>query len=66
MIKFIRALRLSNFVILSPSMSGHFALPYVMQTNTKQQTLRGFIPIAPVGTESFDANDYKRVNVSHL
>ena len=45
-------------------MSGHFALPYVIQAHTKQQLLRGFIPIAPVGTDAFDVNDYKHVNVS--
>lgn len=62
--KLIRTLRLTNFVIISPSMSGHFALPYVIQANTRQQAIRGFIPIAPVGTENFNAEDYKHVNVS--
>lgn len=62
--KLIHVLRLSNFVIISPSMSGRFSLPYIIKSNTKQQSLRGFIPIAPVGTKNFDANDYKQIRVS--
>jgi len=49
--KLIRVLRLSNFVIVSPSMSGRFALPYVIQSNTRRKSIRSFIPIAPVGTK---------------
>jgi abhydrolase domain-containing protein 14 len=64
--KLIRALRLSNFVIISPSMSGRFALPYVINSNTKQQSIRGFIPIAPVGTNSFKTTDYEQVTVIEL
>ncbi len=61
--RLIRALRLVNFVIISPSMSGRFALPYVIQANTKQQSIRGFVPIAIVGTKNFDTNDFKKVKV---
>ncbi|CAF2487670.1 unnamed protein product [Rotaria sp. Silwood2] len=64
--KLIRSLRLSNFVIISPSMSGRFSLPYVIQSNTKQQSIRGFIPISPVGTKKFDINNYKQVQISTL
>jgi abhydrolase domain-containing protein 14 len=64
--KLVRALRLSNFVIISPSMSGRFAIPYVMQSHTKQQSILGFIPIAPVGTNKFDTADYKKITVSQL
>ncbi|CAF1017283.1 unnamed protein product [Rotaria sordida] len=66
LIRLIRSLRLSNLVIISPSMSGRFSLPYVIQSNTKQQSLRGFIPIAPVGTKKFDTNDYKQVQIPTL
>jgi abhydrolase domain-containing protein 14 len=62
--RLIRALRLSNFVIISPSMSGRFAVPFIIQSNSKLQSLRGFVPIAPVGTKSFDKNDYKQITVS--
>ena len=64
--KLIRSLRLANFVIISPSMSGRFALPYVIQANGKQQSIRGFVPIAPVGTKNFQTADYQRVNVSEF
>ncbi len=66
MTRLIRALRLSNFVIISPSMSGRFALPFVIQSNSKQQSLRGFVPIAPVGTKNFDKNEYTKVTVSRF
>ncbi|CAF1050775.1 unnamed protein product [Rotaria sp. Silwood1] len=64
--KLIRLLRLSNFVIISPSMSGRFSLPYVIKSYAKQQSIRGFIPIAPVGTKKFDTHDYKQVQISTL
>jgi len=63
--RLIRTLRLSNFVLISPSMSGRFSLPYVIQMKTKSQLIRGFVPIAPVDTNKFNANDYKLVNVSY-
>lgn len=53
-----------NFVIVSPSMSGRFSLPYVIQSSAKQQSIRGFVPIAPVGTENYQKADYNRVTVS--
>ena len=64
--RLINTLRLSNFVIISPSMSGRFALPYVIQSDAKTQTLRGFVPIAPVDSESFTVADYKHVTVRKL
>jgi pimeloyl-ACP methyl ester carboxylesterase len=64
--RLIRALRLSNFVIISPSMSGRFALPYIMQSNAKQRSVRGFVPIALVGTKNFDTTDYKQITVSRF
>ncbi len=62
--RLIRALRLVDFVIISPSMSGRFALPYVIYANTKQRTIRGFVPIAAVVSPNFGANEFKQVNVS--
>jgi abhydrolase domain-containing protein 14 len=64
--RLIRALRLSNFVIISPSMSGRFALPYIMQSNAKQRSVRGFVPIALVGTKNFDTTDYKQITIPTL
>ena len=62
--RLIHALHLSNFVIISPSTSGRFALPYVIESNAKRRSIRGFVPIAPVGTEKFNTHDYKQVTVS--
>lgn len=62
--KLIHTLRLSNFVIISPSMSGRFSIPYVIESNAKSRSLRGFIPIAPVGTRKFTASNYQEVRVS--
>ncbi|CAF3458413.1 unnamed protein product [Rotaria socialis] len=66
LIRLIRTLRLSNFVIISPSMSGRFVLPYVIQSNTKHQSIIGFVPIAPAGTKKFDAKDYQQVQIPTL
>ncbi|UJR37435.1 hypothetical protein I4U23_030138 [Adineta vaga] len=64
--RLIRALRLSNFVIISPSMSGRFSLPYVLQSHLKQQTIRGFIPISPIGTNNFKPLEYKKLTIPTL
>ncbi|CAL1284809.1 unnamed protein product [Larinioides sclopetarius] len=39
---------LTHPVIISPSMSGHFSLPYLVQN---WKNLAGFVPVAPVGFE---------------
>ncbi|CAF4053798.1 unnamed protein product [Adineta steineri] len=64
--RLIRTLRLSNFVIISPSMSGRFSIPYIMQSHTNQQLIRGFIPISPVGTNNFQTADYEKVKIPTL
>lgn len=64
--RLIRALRLSNFVLISPSMSGRFSIPYLMQSKRKPQLIRGFVLITPVGTNKFNTNDYKELNISTL
>jgi pimeloyl-ACP methyl ester carboxylesterase len=64
--RLIRVLGLTNFVLVSPSMSGRFALPYAIQSNMKETLLRGFVPIAPVGAHNYDIADYKHFNVSYL
>jgi hypothetical protein len=47
-------------------MSGRFALPYIIQSHARQHSIRGFIPIAPVGTKKIDTADYKQITVSRL
>lgn len=44
----IQAFELKNPVIVSPSMSGFFALPYLLKHWT---SMAGYIPVAPVGIE---------------
>jgi len=62
----IDTLHLKNFVIISPSMSGRFSLPYIFQSNGQTKLVRGFVPIAPVGTSKFHADDYKQLKVPTL
>jgi hypothetical protein len=45
-------------------MSGRLTLPYVFQLNQKQILIRGFVPIAPVGTNKIKADDYKKIKVN--
>ncbi len=62
--RLIHTLHLKNLVIISPSMSGQLTLPFIFQLSKKQKNIRGFVPIAPVGTKKFQADDYKQLNVS--
>ncbi|CAH2312604.1 Hypothetical predicted protein [Pelobates cultripes] len=50
-------------VLISPSMSGLFSLPLLLQHPDR---LRGFVPIAPVGTKSFKPEQYKQIQVPSL
>ena len=47
-----------QFVLLSPSMSGGYALPFLMNQSDR---LAGFIPVAPVSTEKYSIDKYKSV-----
>lgn len=47
-------------VLISPSMSGRFALPFLLAQGDR---LAGFVPIAPVGTKDYAAEQYRRVQV---
>jgi pimeloyl-ACP methyl ester carboxylesterase len=62
--KLIRTLSLSNVVIISPSLSGQLTLPYIFQLKQQQQLIRGFVAIAPIGTDRFANDYYRQVNVS--
>ncbi|NXL94845.1 ABHEA protein, partial [Alectura lathami] len=50
-------------VLVSPSMSGRFALPFVM---ARSDRLAGFVPIAPVGTRDYTAAQYRQVQTPTL
>lgn len=62
--KLINTLRLSNVVIVSPSISGQLTLPFIFQLTEQQQLIRGYVPIDPVGTSHYHTDDYKQVKVS--
>ena len=62
---FIGAVNLDRPVIVSPSMSGGHSLPYIFSdADTWTHRVRGYIPVAPVGTSRFQADVYKRCQVS--
>lgn len=42
-------------VVVSPSMSGRFSLPYL--TERAEDRLAGFVPVAPVGADDLDRGD---------
>ncbi|NXW23604.1 ABHEA protein, partial [Circaetus pectoralis] len=50
-------------VLISPSMSGRFALPFLLAQGDR---LAGFVPIAPVGTKDYAAEQYHRVQTPTL
>ncbi|XP_063267352.1 protein ABHD14A [Prinia subflava] len=50
-------------VLVSPSMSGRFSLPFLVAHGDR---LAGFVPIAPVGTKDYTAEQYRRVQTPTL
>jgi len=64
--QFMKEVKLDRPVLICASMSGKFALPFVLRPEaaTCTQRLRGFVPIAPVGTSKFSADDYGNCKVS--
>jgi len=64
--QFMKEVKLDRPVLICASMSGTFALPFVLRSEaaTCTQRVSGFIPIAPVGTSSFSQSDYSSCKVS--
>ena len=52
-----------KIILVSPSMSGLYSLPFLF---SRQKSIAGFVPIAPVGTGSFSTEDYENVDVPTL
>ncbi|XP_054694541.1 protein ABHD14A-like [Grus americana] len=50
-------------VLVSPSMSGRFALPFLL---ARGDQLAGFVPVAPVGTKDYTAEQYQQVQTPTL
>ncbi|XP_017263605.1 protein ABHD14B [Kryptolebias marmoratus] len=56
-------LSLTPAVVISPSLSGMYSLPFLMQ---HPSLIRGYIPVAPICTEKFTAEQYQSVKVPAL
>ncbi|CAH1787297.1 unnamed protein product [Owenia fusiformis] len=58
----IKQLDIKKPIIVSPSMSGGYSLPFIMGSNSETCTDRalGFIPVAPVGTDNYKPVQYNR------
>lgn len=61
--RILEELGLRRPVLVSPSMSGRFALPFLLLHGDR---LAGFVPIAPVGTRDYAVGQYQRVQVRWL
>uniref|UniRef100_UPI00398F73A3 putative protein-lysine deacylase ABHD14B isoform X2 n=1 Tax=Pristiophorus japonicus TaxID=55135 RepID=UPI00398F73A3 len=59
----LKALELGPVVIISPSLSGMYSLPFLFGHNGM---VKGFIPVAPICTEKFSAEQYTSVQTPTL
>ena len=62
---FMEKLKIERPVIISPSMSGSYALPFIFQGD-QGRNLRGYVPVAPVGTDKYSEDDYKSLQLPTL
>ena len=65
---FITALDLGKPVLVSPSMSGSFAIPYLMGDNPAKcdDRVSGFVALAPVLTDTYSDAMYNRCEIATL
>jgi abhydrolase domain-containing protein 14 len=63
--QFIATVKLDRPVLICASMSGGYALPFLLRKGSTvcEQRVRGFVPIAPVGTSKFSSADYRQCKV---
>lgn len=59
----LRDLQLQNTVLVSPSLSGSYALPFLMQSHHQ---LCGFVPIAPTSTRNYAQEQFQAVKTPTL
>ncbi|XP_051707554.1 protein ABHD14A isoform X1 [Oryctolagus cuniculus] len=59
----LRDLEVKNAVLVSPSLSGRYALPFLVRGHHQ---LRGFVPIAPAATESYTREQFRAVKTPTL
>ncbi|XP_072328094.1 protein ABHD14A isoform X1 [Scyliorhinus torazame] len=63
LLAFMDAVGLQTPVLVSPSRSGQFSIPFLMFQN---QRLKGFVPIAAVGTNHYSAEQYHKIQTPTL
>lgn len=61
--RFMESLGVRAPVLLSPSMSGLYSLPFFMKNH---EQLHGFIPVAPVGTRGYTPQQYQSIQVGFV
>ncbi|XP_029772494.1 protein ABHD14A isoform X1 [Suricata suricatta] len=59
----LRDLEVRNAVLVSPSLSGRYALPFLIQSHHQ---LRGFVPIAPASTQNYTQEQFWAVKTPTL
>ncbi|XP_004676160.1 PREDICTED: alpha/beta hydrolase domain-containing protein 14B [Condylura cristata] len=57
----VDALDLGPPVVISPSLSGMYSLPFLIKPGSR---LRGYVPVAPICTDKISAADYASVKTS--
>ncbi|XP_038266761.1 protein ABHD14B [Dermochelys coriacea] len=57
------ALQLGQVVVISPSLSGMYSLPFLFQHS---QLVQAYVPVAPICTEKFPATQYASVKTPTL
>ena len=64
----ISALGLDRPVLVSPSLSGSYTLPFLLgwQPEKAHDKVRGYIPVAPIFTDKFTEEVYKKCQVNLL
>ncbi|XP_077181992.1 protein ABHD14A isoform X3 [Paroedura picta] len=58
-----KELKLQRPVLVSSSMSGRYSIPFLLASG---EQLKGFVPIAPVGTKDFTIQQYQKVQTPTL
>ncbi|XP_059520593.1 protein ABHD14A isoform X1 [Myotis daubentonii] len=59
----LRDLEVRNAVLVSPSLSGRYALPFLMRDHPQ---LHGFVPIAPASTQNYTREQFEAVKTPTL
>lgn len=64
---FVKAEGLQRVVVVSPSYSGQYSLPFLMDNdpNACTRKVRGFVPVAPSGTFAYSSDWYQTCRVSY-